>query len=539
MRNLFKKSILLLSAAAMTLSAPLLTWAADHDIIILHTNDIHCGVQDNLTFSGVAHLKSQKLAETPYVALVDAGDAIQGAPIGKLSDGLAVVNIMNAVGYDMLAPGNHEYDYGMARFLELAKLQHAGYYCSNFMDLRTNQPVLPQYKIVQFDDTKIAFIGATTPKALSASTPTNFQDGKGNFIYGFCEDLDGTSLYKQLQKSIDAARNEGADYVFIVGHLGVNGSVPHWSSFAIAQNTHGVDGIIDGHSHEQITDRTLTNNEGKPVFVSQTGTKIQTVGEVRIATDGTITNRLIENVNGHDEAVEKVVQAELDKYEPLLKQPIADTSVKLHSYDPKNGQRLSRSRECSLGDFVADALRVVTGADGAIVNGGAIRNEFPIGTITYNDIIEAFPFSNYCAVAEVTGQQLLDCLEKGAMNIPEETGGFMQVSGITYTINTKIKTGVHMNAKGQFVGISGPRRVSDVTIGGAPLDPKKKYIIASNTYILKECGSGMTMFQDVNLLQDGDISDGDAVIEYAQNHLNGKIGAEYANPYGQGRITIK
>ena len=176
MKNFWQKTSLFLVTSALTLSAPLMAWALEHDIVILHTNDIHCGINDNLGFSGLAQIKKDELVRTPNVALVDAGDAIQGAPLGKLSMGLAVVNIMNAVGYDFCIPGNHEFDYGMTHFLELTPLQHAGYYSANFMDLRTQKQVLPGYKIMEFEDKKVAFVGATTPEALTTSTPTYFQN---------------------------------------------------------------------------------------------------------------------------------------------------------------------------------------------------------------------------------------------------------------------------------------------------------------------------------------------------------------------------
>lgn len=121
MKKFWKKTSLFLVTAAMTVSAPLMAWALEHDIVILHTNDIHCGINDNIGFAGLAQIKKDALARTPNVALVDAGDAIQGAPIGKLSRGLAVVDIMNYLGYDFCIPGNHEFDYGMDRFLELVR----------------------------------------------------------------------------------------------------------------------------------------------------------------------------------------------------------------------------------------------------------------------------------------------------------------------------------------------------------------------------------------------------------------------------------
>lgn len=182
MKKFWKKTSLFLVTAAMTVSAPLMAWALEHDIVILHTNDIHCGINDNIGFAGLAQIKKDALARTPNVALVDAGDAIQGAPIGKLSRGLAVVSIMNYLGYDFCIPGNHEFDYGMDRFLELVPLQRAGYYCANFVYAGNNKQVLPGYKIMQYEDTKVAFVGASTPESLTTSTPTFFQNEKGKYI---------------------------------------------------------------------------------------------------------------------------------------------------------------------------------------------------------------------------------------------------------------------------------------------------------------------------------------------------------------------
>ena len=538
MKNFWKKTSLLLVTTAMTLSAPLLAWALEHDIVILHTNDIHCGVNDNIGFAGLAQLKKDALAQTPNVALVDAGDAIQGAPLGKLSTGEAVVNIMNAVGYDFCIPGNHEFDYGMARFLELVPQQQAGYYSANFMDLRTKKQVLPGYKLMEFEDKKVAFVGATTPEALTTSTPTFFQDAQGKYIYSFCEDTSGKKLYKQLQKNINAARKQGADYVFIVGHLGMDGTTPQWSSENIAKHTTGVDGIIDGHSHERY-ERVVQNKKGKDVLLAQTGTKLKTVGQLVITPAGKLETKLITAANGKDAEVQKVIAREMDIYAPLLAQPVGEALVQVHSNDPKTGERIVRNHGCALGDFVADAYKAVLDCDIVLVNGGSIRNELQAGVLTYNDILEAFPFGNICTVLEASGQQVLDALEMGAMSYPEESGGFMQVAGLSYTIDSSVPSSVMLDEKGNFVKVAGARRVVDVMVDGKPLDVNKIYSVGGNGYILKSAGDGMTMFRGAKLLQDAKISDADAIMEYIQNHLNAQISDKYANAYGDGRITIK
>lgn len=539
MQKKWKKGLLACLTVGLTMAAPLYAWAADKEIVILHTNDMHCGVNDNLGLATVAQMKQNALQKTPYVALVDAGDAVQGAPIGKLSKGEAVINMLNAAGYDFAIPGNHEFDYGMERFWQLNKKLKSGYYSANFEDLRTKKLALPAYKMLQFGDTKVAFVGATTPGTLISSTPAFFQDGQGNYLYGFNEDETGRKLYKALQKSINAARENCADYVFLVGHLGLNGSIKYWNSESVAANTRGVDAIIDGHSHERIQGKHVKNYVGKDVLITQTGTKLKTVGQIVIGTDGKITSTLIKADGGDNAKVQEVISREIAKYEPLLQQPVGEALVQLRSNDPKTGERLVRNNECSLANFVTDAFKKVLGCDVVLVNGGSIRNEIKQGVITYNDLLEAFPFGNMCAVIEVSGQQILEALEMGASHYPDEFGGFCQVAGMEYTINSKIPSTVQLDEKGNFYRIGGIYRVSDVRIGGKPLDINKKYTVGGTTYVLKDGGDGFVMFKGSKLLKDGEKSDVDAIMEYIQKQLDGKIGEQYNNPYGDGRIRIK
>lgn len=539
MRKNWKQGFLACLTVGLTLAAPLFTWAADKEIVILHTNDMHCGINDNLGLATVAQMKQDALQKTPYVALVDAGDAVQGAPIGKLSKGEAVINMLNAAGYDFAIPGNHEFDYGMERFWQLNKKLKSGYYSANFEDLRTKKLALPAYKMLQFGDTKVAFVGATTPGTLISSTPSFFQDGQGKYIYGFNEDETGRKLYKALQKSINAARENGADYVFIVGHLGLNGSIEYWNCENVAANTRGVDAVIDGHSHERIQGKYVKNYVGKDVLIAQTGTKLKTVGQLVIGTDGKITSTLVKTDCGDDAKVQKIISREIAKYEPLLQQPVGEALVQLRSNDPKTGERLVRNNECSLANFVTDAYKAVLGCDVVLVNGGSIRNEIKQGVITYNDLLEAFPFGNMCAVIEASGQQILEALEMGASHYPEEFGGFCQVAGMEYTVNSRIPSTVQLDEKGNFYRIGSIYRVSDVRIGGKPLDINKKYTVGGTTYVLKDGGDGFVMFKGCKLLKDGEKSDVDAIMEYLQNQLKGKIDEQYNNPYGDGRIRIK
>ena len=536
LRKLYCTALTLLA----TLLIPVAVLAAGKEIIILHTNDIHCGITDNMGIDKVAQYKKDLKKQGHPVALADAGDAIQGAPIGKLSTGESIIKIMNAVGYDFVIPGNHEFDYGMARFLQLAPRQKCGYYSCNFVDVKTRKPILKPYKILAMGGKKIGFVGVTTPETLVTSTPKYFQDQNGKFIYSFCEDQTGEKLYEAVQRAVNDVRKEGADYVFLVGHLGTDGSIPYWSSGAVAANTYNIDAIIDGHSHEQyIPPHKVINKAGKEVLVAQTGTKVQSLGKMTIREDGTITSELVKGLKEADKKVTKLVAKENKKFEPILKQPVGEAMVELTVNDPKTGKRRVRNGETNLGDFVADAYRFVLDTDISMVNGGAVRNTIKKGVFTYNDLLQAFPFGNMCTVIEATGQQIVDALEVGASDYPGEHGAFMQVSGISYAIDPSVPSGLVIDAKGNFVEVKGERRVKDVMINGKPINLNGKYTVGGTPYVLKDGGHGLVMFKQSRLLKDGIMTDVDAIMEYVQNHLNAKVNEGYENPYGAGRITIK
>ena len=594
----------LLMVLSLTTGMSNTSLAADKDIVVLYTNDVHCGIDENIGYAGLALYKKEMQAQTPYVTLIDGGDAIQGAPIGTLSDGGDLIDIMNKVGYDFAVPGNHEYDYGMPRFMELAGKLNCGFYSSNFIDLRTGLPVFAPYKMFTYGNTKVAFVGATTPESFTKSTPAYFQDGNGNYIYGFCEDESGKKLYTQIQSSVDQAKAEGADYVVLVGHLGENGTTEQWTSDNVIKNTNGIDVLVDGHSHEEYN-KYVKNKDGKDVLLTQTGTKLKNIGKLTIKTDGTIASELVSQVPEgvvtstytvkKGDSLSRIAKRELGSYDryreiyeanrnkiknpdvlavgtqlvipakrsvtaegkavdydtdqfiksiqaqfnETLKTVIGHTDVELTVNDPATGNRLVRNGETNLGDLSADAYRYVLGADIGLTNGGGIRASIKAGNITYNDTLTVFPFGNMGCVAEVTGQQIKDALEMASRNYPKESGGFLQVSGLTYTIHSQVPSNVELDEKGNFVKVNGAYRVSDIMVGDAPLDVNRTYTVASHNYMLKSGGDGMTMFKGSKILRDEVITDVDLLSSYIRNQLGGNVGEAYKNPAGQGRITIQ
>ena len=275
------------------------------------------------------------------------------------------------------------------------------------------------------------------------------------------------------------------------------------------------------------------------VIITQTGTKLKNLGQLTIDTNGQISTKLIDNLTTQDTKITALIATEKQKFAPILNQTIGKSDVFLTTVDPKNNKRLIRSGETNLGDFVTDAYKTVLNTDIAICNGGGIRNEIPIGSFTYNDILNTFPFGNMCVIIEATGQQILDALEMSASNYPEENGGFLQVSGLSYTIDSTIPSHIITDDKGNFIKVNGAYRVQNVMIDNKPLNLNKKYTVGGTSYILKLGGNGMSMFKNAHLIQDEMMSETDVIIEYIQNHLNATIDNTYENPYGQGRIIIK
>ncbi len=538
-KKLFASAFLGVAAASVfAISA----FAIDKDIVILHTNDVHCGIEDNIGYAGLAAYEEQMKAVTPYVTLVDAGDAIQGAPVGTLSEGEYLIQIMNALGYDVAVPGNHEFDYGMDRFLGLASQLDCGYYSCNFVNLPQKTAVFKAYKMVEYDDVKVAYVGVSTPESITKSTPAYFQNANGVYKYGFCEDMTGEAFYAQVQAAVDKAREEGANYVVVVGHLGKEGVTDRWSSTALIANTTGIDLLIDGHSHQEF-DTELPNKNGVMVPVAQTGTKLANIGKITITPAGEIKAELVSEVPaGGDASREKIntlIAGIKAQYEEALKTVLGHTDVDLTANDPDTGLRAVRTAETNLGDFCADAMRFTMGADIGIMNGGGIRASIAAGDITYEDALNVYPYGNMICVEEVTGQQLLDALEMGVSYYPEESGGFIHVSGMTYSVDTSIPSSVQTDAQRVFTGVAGQYRVHDVMVGGEPLDPAKTYTVASHNYWLKSGGDGMSMFAGGTIIKDETMVDVDTITTYIRDYLNGSVGAEYADPHGQGRITIK
>lgn len=507
--------------------------------VILFTTDVHCAVSEGIGYAGVAGIRNALEQEGSDVLLVDVGDAIQGAPLGTLSEGEYVMRIMESMEYDVAVPGNHEFDYGMERFLELAEGASFPYVAANFVSLDSCDTVFEPYVMLEAGGYQIAFVGVCTPKTITSSTPKYFQDESGEFIYGFCQDDTGEALYGAVQSAVDEARAQGADYVFAAAHLGIDMSTSPWTSSELILNTTGIDAVLDGHAHEVIDGEYVKNKDGEDVLLISPGTKLECVGKVTIDEEGKLSAELISEVpeGQADAEIAQLVSSIEGELEGVLGTVVATAEAALVIEDPETGERIVRTAETNLGDLCADAYRSVTGADVAMVNGGGVRAAIEAGEVTYGDIINVHPFGNELCMVETTGAQILDALEMGVSALPAEFGGFQQVSGLTYEIDMNVESSVEVDENGMFVGVNGERRVKNVMIGGEPLDPDKTYTLASHNYMLKNGGDGFNMFVGDTLLMEDIMLDNEVLITYIVDTLGGVIGEEYADPYGEGRIV--
>ncbi len=392
---------------------------------------------------------------------------------------------MNAVGYDYAVPGNHEFDYGMEVFLDIAENKAEYEYISaNFTDLRTLLPVLEPFGIKDVNGLKIAFVGITTPESVTKSTPEYFKDENGSFIYGFPTfDMQDGVLYQSVQDSVDEAIEQGADVVIAVGHLGILGISENWKSTDIIANTNGIDAFIDAHSHEKIEGDTYKNKDNEEVILSSTQTKFEYFGKLTISENG-IKTELIETAEVDVASMSDEAKNEYDRVKNIvdgyneqiayLYDPVGVSEVKLIAYD-ETGNWLVRKSETNMGDFVADAYRYVTGADVAICNGGGVRSEIEAGSVARIDVMNVNPWNNEMCVIEATGQQIADVLEHGVCEYPQLSGGFFQVSGVTFEVDAWKESPVIKDAWGNFVKINDTldRRVRNIKIGGVPIDLEK------------------------------------------------------------------
>lgn len=529
------------------------------DIIILHTNDVHCGIMNKIGYDGLMLYKNELKKKYKYVLTVDVGDHIQGGTIGLISKGEDIITIMNEIGYDVAILGNHEFDYGVEQLDKCKSKLNCGYICANYCLAKDKKPIYDPYKIIEVGDKKIAFIGVATPQTISKSFLHEILDetNDNKIKYDFLTDNNGKELYNTIQNYITEVKAKGANYVIILAHLGNEGDAQYeYTSDGFLAHIEGVDAMLDGHTH-RVYNQTSKDKNGKDVPLCQTGTKLANIGVLKIAADGKITSELISKVpepedkanamsvkrNDIDRWVDKDIYEFLSGIEALHEEELnkvigkVDFDMMINADSSGDSKKqISRSEEVSLGDLVADAIRAAGKGEIGLINAGSIRADLFEGDITYGEVLNVLPFSTDIIVKEIPGKNILDALELGVMHLPGKSSIFLQVSGISFKVDDTFNSSVEVDSNGMFLGVKGKRRVYDVKVGNEALNETKKYRISFDNYIAGG-GDGFTMFQEFEEIESTSKTDNQAFISYITDVLKGVIPEQYRN--SSNRIIIK
>ena len=514
----------LLSAAALSLTAGMAS--ADYTITILHTNDFHarfepiskydgpCGAEDNTAgecFGGTARLVTaiqEAKARTNNAILVDGGDQFQGTLFYSYYKGQMAAEMMNKLGYDGMTVGNHEFDDGpevLASFMSAV----------NFPILMSNADVsseplladkLAKFTVIERGGEKIGLIGLTpedTDELASPSDNVKFSDP-----------------VTAVQGEVDRLTAMGVNKIIVLSH----------SSYAIDQKvaaeTTGVDVIVGGHSNTLLSNTNERAEGPYPTMVGNTAI-VQAyaygkyLGELNVTFDdaGNITQAtgepiLIDAAVAEDAETVARISEMAAPLEEIRNKIVADTA------EPIGGDRaVCRAQECSMGNLIADAMlaRVADqGVSVAIQNGGGIRASIDVGQVTMGDVLTVLPFQNTLSTFEVTGAVLVEALENGVSQVEEGAGRFPQVAGMTFAFDAAAPAG---------------SRVSDVMIGGAPVDMEKAYGVVSNNYV-RNGGDGYAMFKTAAKAYDFGPDLADVTAEFLAANAPYK-------PYTDSRITVK
>lgn len=530
----WKKASALFLALVMALSLAIPAGAADWEedlsghIVILHTNDVH-GAIDN--YASVAALKDAYEAAGAQVLLMDAGDFSQGSTSVNVSQGANAVELMNMAGYDVATTGNHEFDYGYANLKTLMEQAEFPILAANAFTAEGELAMDEANTTFQLGDVTVGVFGLATPETATKAHPAKLEG-----VTFLAED----ELFACAQEQVDELTAAGCDYIICLGHLGIDAESTGNRSIDLLENVTGIDVFIDGHSHSTQSDiAEETNGTGMvgDTVLTSTGTKLESVGVVDIAADGTIDASTIsmEDLNATegftpDQDIATRVSEINAQIEEDMGQVIGTSEVDL------DGVRENvRASETNLGDLITDAMLWQAGqdneeVDAAITNGGGIRASIAAGDITKKSVNDVLPFGNTLYVVELTGAELLEALEASTYCTPEPVGAFPQVAGIEFTINTGAAYDAGENYPGTtYAEPASINRVTILTVGGQAFDADATYTIVTNDF-LAAGGDTYYAFSAAESGYDTGISLDQVVMDYITEELDGTVTAA---AYGQ------
>ena len=481
-------------------------------IVILFESDSHCEVSGYPKIAGLRDAINQ--SDTAWAGAVCCGDFLQGGPIGAVSKGKYITDIMKAVGYDVVTVGNHEFEFGGANMENLLSQLGAPVVCANLFRHGESEPIFPAYTICQYGDKRVAFIGILTPETIETQRFAFF-DSDGKQLY----DLTWDGLTELLQQTVDDVRAKGADYVVALSHVGEKSDIAQ-TSYDLIKGTRGIDVVLDGHTHTSVPSAYVNNLDGKAVLVAQSGNKFKNIGKLVIKSNGELWATLLktEEVAEESQSVSEVIETVNAELKSMTSKVICHSDYPLLSL--RDGNTISTLEESSIGNLLADAYRDHYQADIGLQHGSSLTVDIAAGDITMQDMFNLMPFEDQLYLIEVKGDLLLQTLTRCTASLPNRF--FPQCSGLKYTIHMKSNTVTDVmvldRASGEY----------------KPLDMEKDYQVSLGVFYSSVGFYGM--LKDCKVVKVETTTTRDALVNYLQMTLNGNLGDGYQST--QGRIMI-
>ena len=457
------------------------------DLFIVHTNDVHArvtaGEDDSVGYAKLATIIKTARSITDNILVLDAGDVTHGTNFANLFNGATVGELLIMSGYDAVAPGNHDFNYGIDNLLALSDEAEA---VSDLKVLSANITdengylLFQPYQIYDFNGFKVCVIGLTTPDTKTKSHPKNTEG----------VEFDNPVVYENAQAAIDLA-HEIADYVIVLGHIGtVADGESGLTSTIICENIDGIDLFVDGHSHSVLSGDNYVNG----TLIVSAGEYMQNIGVVDILVkNGEVASEnafLIASSDVLDPANSALCQQygitdvpddpEVSAYIESVNEAIEARFGEVVATIPEDldGEREHvRTGKTNLSEIVCDAITAETGADFTIVNGGGIRASLSAGDVTLGEVNAVLPFTNIVTVCEITGDEVYQALEHGYSMLPETNGAFSQTDlEVVFSADNPVG-----------------ERIEEVRLNGEPIDRNATYTVATNDFMAAG-GDGYTMF---------------------------------------------
>lgn len=438
-------------------------------ISIVHVNDTHGRIEENEKNGelGFAKLKTyfDNRNSNNNALLLNAGDVVHGTTFATISRGESVIDVMNQMGFDAMAAGNHDFNYGYQRLVELNNRANFPILAANVIN-QDGSHIIDSDKIIEIDGVKIGIFGLATEETKTKSSPAN------------TEGLTFVNTIETAQNEVTNLRNQGAQIIICLSHLGEDKESKETSTM-IAENVEGIDLIIDGHSHTELQNGRYVGN----TLIAQAKAHGYFIGDVTLLLDKD--NKIVSKSASlkpyarmkHLYANKKTlaqIEAVSNENKKVLDQNVGQTSV-----DLEGAREMVRTRETNLGNYITDAMIKATGADVAITNGGGIRDSISAGNITKGDVLTVFPFTNFAVTLEVPGSVIKEALEHGLTDAPNSAGKFPQIGGMMVKYDSTRPAG---------------DRVTEITIAGEAIDPNKNYNLVTNDF-MSIGGDGYEMFK--------------------------------------------